>query len=320
MNAPFQGFADAQAALPFVIGQGRNIEAQVYRTRYPAYDYAAVLPVVTEGNAWAIGTQFFTVDTTGEAKFIAGAANDLPFSQVNRATGTHDFAMIGAGWEWNMEEINQASLYGVNLGAEKALGADRNLERKLYSIAMTGATEKNWTGFCNYSGITEADADTTGTGSSTYWADKTVDNILADINTAMGAVRTGSAEVEYVDTMALPPGAFRDLATRRLGAGDGLITLLEYIRRNNIYTAETGRELTILPVRDLATASTAGEGRGVFYRRDPEVIRFHLPMPKMMLQPRQKSLMAYESGVVARTGGVEVRLPKAMYYLDEIAA
>lgn len=59
-------FEDAQAALPFVIAQGRNIETRVYQRRYPAFNYAAHVPVVTEGQPWAIGTTFFTVDTAGE--------------------------------------------------------------------------------------------------------------------------------------------------------------------------------------------------------------------------------------------------------------
>jgi len=38
-----QVYDTAQAAFPFVIAQGRNIETQVYRKRYPAYNYALVV-------------------------------------------------------------------------------------------------------------------------------------------------------------------------------------------------------------------------------------------------------------------------------------
>ncbi|GEC42111.1 hypothetical protein EME01_61830 [Sinorhizobium meliloti] len=48
-----QAFADAQAAFPFVIAQGRNIETSIYQRRYPTFNYGAHVPVVTEGNAWA---------------------------------------------------------------------------------------------------------------------------------------------------------------------------------------------------------------------------------------------------------------------------
>jgi len=84
--------------------------------------------------------------------------------------------------------------------------------------------------------------------------------------------------------------------------------------------AEPDQALTIIPVRELATASQDGGGRMVAYRKSAEVVRFHLPMPKTFIQPRQKSLMGYEAGQIARTGGTEWRLPKAAAYADEVTA
>jgi hypothetical protein len=315
-----QPFADAQAAFPFVISQGRNIEARIYQRRYPTFNYGAHVPVVTEGNAWSIGTMFFTVDIAGEAKFISGAANDLPFSSATRDQAAHDFAMIGAGWEWNLEEVNQAALYGIPLNDVKAMSSSQSIERLLNSIAMVGSTEKNWTGLINSPSVARVDVAATGSGSSTYWSAKTNDQILQDINDLLGSIRDNTLEVEWADSLRLPPEAFRLLNNRRLGAGDGVLNLLDYLRKNNVYTAETGQQLDIQPLRELATASQDGGGRMVAYRRDEEVLRFHLPMPRRVLQPRQKSIMGFEQGVIARTGGTEIRLPGAMAYGDEITA
>lgn len=308
-------FADAQAAFPFVISQGRNIETRIYEKRYPAFNYAQVIPVVTEGNQWAIGTTFFSVDSTGEAKFLSGAGTDMPFGKSTRDSASHDFAMIGHGWEWTIEEINQASLYGINLASTEAMKSAEKVERLLNTIAFTGSTEKNWTGFANSSAVPRADVDTPGT----FWPAKSADQMLTDINEVIGRVRTQSNEVEWADSLALPPVAFRTIATKKVGT-DGAMTVLEYVRKNNVYTAETGQELAIYPVRELATASQDGGGRMVAYRRDPDVVRFHLPMPRTVLAPRQKSIMGFEQGIIARTGGTEWRLPKAAAYADEVTA
>lgn len=311
-----QAFTDAQAALPFVVAQGRNVETKIYKRRYPTLNYAQVVPVVTEGNQWAIGTTFFTVDSVGEAKFISGAGNDIPMNKSTRDQHSHDFATIGSGWDWTLEEVNQAALYGINLSATDAMSATDKVERLLNAIAFKGSTEKGWTGFANDPNVPRADVSTSGT----FWQDKTVDQKLKDVDEVLARVREQTNEVEWADSLALPPGAFRAAATQRLGAGDGLITVLEYLRKNNIYTAETGQPLNIFPVRELATASQDGGGRMVAYRRDEEVVRFHLPMPRTALQPRQKSLMAFETGIIARTGGTEIRLPKSMAYADEVTA
>lgn len=315
-----QVFADAQAAMPFVLAQGRNIETKVYERRYPAFNYGLHVPVVTEGNAWAIGTTFFTVDSTGEAKFLSGSGSDMPFNSATRDQASHDFAMLGSGWEWNIEEINQASLYGLDLNATKAMSAADKVERLLNTVAMTGSTEKNWTGLINNATVSRVDVAADGTGSVTFWSAKTADLILRDVNDLLSSVRENTSEVEWADSLRLPPEAFRLIATKRLGAGDGMVTVLEYIRKNNVYTAETGQALDIQPLRELATASSDGGGRMVVYRKDVEVLRFHLPMPRRVLLPRQKSIMGFETGIIARTGGTEIRLPGAMAYGDEITA
>jgi len=313
-----QHFADAQAAMPFVIAQGRNIETRIYERRYPSFNYAMHVPVVTEGNAWSIGTTFFTVDTAGEAKFLSGAATDMPFNQATRDQASHDFAMIGSGWEWNLEEVNQAVLYNIDLNATKAMSAADKVERLLNSLAMSGSTEKNWTGLINNAAVSRVDVAGTGTGSATFWSTKSSANIVKDVNDLLSSVRENTSEVEYADTLRLPPEAFRYIASTEYGSGNGTLTILEFLRRNNVYTAETGQPLDIMPLRELATASNDGGGRMVVYRRDPEVLRFHLPMPRVVLAPRQKSIMGFETGIIARTGGTEIRLPGAVAYGDEI--
>ena len=315
-----QPFADAQSAFPFVVQQSRNIETRIYQKRYPPYLYGQVVPVVTEGNPWAIGTQFYTADMTGEAKFISGAASDMPYNEVTRDTAAHDYSMVGAAWQWNIEEVNQAALYGIGLQDGKAMAASMSIERLLYNIAMTGSTEKNWTGFVNNGTVSRADVPADGASASTFWSEKDNVEIVRDMNLALTTVRTQTGEVEYADTLALPPEAFRYIASVEYGSGNGTLTILEFFRRNNVYTAETGQPLTILSVRALATASNDGGGRMVAYRRAEEVLKFHLPMPKRVLPVHQKSLMGFEQGAIARTGGTEIRLPGAMTYLDEITA
>lgn len=305
-----QIFSDAQAAFPFVIAQGRNIETKVYQKRYPDYAYSGIVPVVTEGNQWSIGTTFFTVDTAGQAKFLSGKGTDMPFVSATRDQASHDFVMLGAGWDWTIEEVNQASLYSVPLADIKAMESARAVERMLYEIAMAGSTEKNWTGFVNSAVVQRADAAQT-------LAAMTPAQASAAVNAALDAVRTGSSEVEQADTIALPPRVLRKWATQGQGTGDGTLTVLEFIRKNNIYTAENnGAQLRIVSTRELNGAGAGGKDRMVAYRYDADVLRFHLPMPRTVLAPRQSSLMGFEQGLIARTGGTEIRLPGAMAYVD----
>lgn len=306
---------DAQAAYGFVTSQGRNIETAIYKRRYPTIDFASHVPVVTEGNPWAIGTQFRISDMVGKAKFVSGKAKDIPFVKTTRELLSHDFLMIAAGWEWSIEEVEQAQLYGIGVRDDDAMAGDRAVQQKLYDVAMVGDTEVNWTGFANDPNVPVASA------AAGVWSGNTVDEILTDINAGFEAVRDNTNETEMADTLRLPPEAFRFIATKRLGTDGSMGTLLQYIRTNNTYTAETGLPLDIAPLRALADIPDGGDGgRAVYYRKDPEVLRFHLPLPRMVLPVNQVGLMAFEQGLIARTGGTEIRLPKAMFYQDGITA
>lgn len=316
---------DAQAAFAFVTAQGRNLETAIYKRRYPTYDFAQHVPVVTEGNAWAIGTQFRVSDFAGQAKIVSGKARDIPFVKTTRELLSHDFLMIAAGWEWSMEEVEQGMLYNVSVRNDDAMAGDAAVQRKLYDIAMEGDDEVNWTGLVNNASVQQVDAAATGGengggGTSTFWEHKTDTEILYDINLALETVRVESGEVEQADTLRLPPAAFRFIASKSFGSGNGTMTLLDYVRTGNIYTAETGQALDIAPLRALSDAGEGERGRMIAYRKDPEVLRFHLPLPRLVLNVHQVGLMAFEQGVISRTGGTEIRLPGAMAYVDGITA
>jgi len=311
-----QAFQDAQSALGFVIEQGRNIESKVYELKYPDFNYAQHVPVVTEGAEWATGTTFFSTDTVGKAEWLNGSSTDMPFNELLRNKYGRDFYMFGSGWEWNLEEVNQAKLSGIDIGVQKPKGARRTVEQFTYNVAITGSTEKNWTGLINSAEVSRVTIAADGTGSSTLWANKTAAQRYRDMNDLLSGVQTATNEVEYASALRLTPKAFRQLGSTSTGQGDGTLTQLEFFRKNNVYTAQTGQELDIKPLRSLVGAGLGGLDRMMVYRRDEEVVRFHLPMPFKMLMPRQKSLMGFEAGGVSRTGGTEWRLPSAAAYGD----
>jgi len=244
--------------------------------------------------------------------------NDIPLADITRDKHEHSFAMRGIGYEWNLEEINLARMLGQNLPADKAAGARRIAESFLYNLAMTGDTTKGWTGLLNDAAVTAADVAADGESSSKYWTAKTPAQIVRDINEVLVGIHVDTNEVEMADTLILPTEQMLYLASTQMSAGSDT-TLLAFIRANNAYTATTGQELMIRGSRSLATAGTGGVARGVAYWRNPEAVRFHMPMPFRFLPPWQKSSMAWEVAGIMRTGGVEIRLPGAVRYFDEFA-
>lgn len=309
-------FTDASQAQGFVVSQTSNIEAGVYMRRYPSFEYESLVPVITEGNEWARTVTYYSGDIAGKSEWISGGADDIPFADVSRDKHEHAFHMRGIGYRWDLEEINVARMLGDNLPDRKASGARFIAEKFCYFLAFLGDAEKEWTGLFNDPNVEVDPVPADGSGSSMSWLTKDADKILRDFNSAIIGINVDSNEVEMANTVLLPRELIQTMASVRIP--DTQISILKFLRENNVYTGETGQELTIRSNRLLRTAGADGGGRMVAYWRDPQAVRFHQPMPFRFLPPFQVSAMAWEVAGIMRTGGTEVRLPGAVRYLDGV--
>ncbi|WP_395675491.1 DUF2184 domain-containing protein [Inquilinus sp.] len=313
---------DAQQALGFLISQTSGIEAQAYEIQYPDIQYPALVPVDTSANPWAKSVTFFSTDTLGQAEWFHHQAKDLPMADVERSRYEHPVEMAAIGYRYTSEELGQAMLVpGLNLSSDRAAAAVRAYEEFMDGVALRGVppsgTARGWTGLINDPNVTAGLVANDGTGASTAWANKTPDQILRDINALLTGVYTGSLTVEMADTLLLPVARFDVIATTaRTATSD--VTILEHLRRNNTYTAITGAPLTIRAVRGLESVGAGNTGRMVAYRRDPQVVKLHLPMPHRFMAPWQSGPLVFDVPGIFRTGGVEIRRPKAFRYGDGI--
>lgn len=316
MNAPFRAFdGSPQAALGFLVSQVSHIEATVWARRYPAITYSEFVPVDMSANPWAATVSYYSMDMVGSAKWGSGLGNDFPFAETEAAkheTGVH-MALIG--YKYNLEEINQARMLGRSLPDERASAARRAYEEHVQRVAYFGDVAKGFKGLVNYTGIAIVAAPN-GALLSPLWTSKTPNEILADINGIVAAIYIGSNTSEMADTVLLPLAAFSHISVTPV-SGNTTMTILEYIRQNNIYTATTGRPLNIRAMWELDTAGAGATKRAVAYSKDPEILKLHLPQPLDFLAPQQH-LMDFIVPGYFRLGGLDVRRPGAMRYLDGI--
>jgi hypothetical protein len=192
-------------------------------------------------------------------------------------------SMAAIGYGYNLEELGTAQLLGMNLSADKASAARRVAEEKIDAVAFAGDATKGFTGLVNASSPTATTAPADGTASATTFVSKTPDQILRDINGQLTGIFTGTLGAEIADTLLLPYSVLLDLSTRRIDTVNQT-TILEWIEKNNIYTRTTGQPLTIRGVFGyLDTAGASSTKRMVAYRRSPEVLKMHMPMPFQFL-------------------------------------
>ncbi len=307
---------DAQAALGFLLSQVTNIESEVYAIRYADIQYPKLVPVDTSGYPWAKTVTYFTYDQVGQADWMNGDASDMPFAELARTKFETTVESAKIGYRFSLEEVNQAMLIpGMNLSADKAAAAKRAADELVERVVISGDARKGFLGLVNQTVVPQV-AVPNGASGSPLWANKTPAEILADVNNALVGAWSSTNQVELHDTVLLPVPQYGTLAsTPRSSTSD--TTLMTYLQANNVYTSTTGQPLTVRTVRQLAGAGAGGSNRMITYRRDPQVLKFHMPMPHQFFPPQQRMLEFIIPGML-RLGGLDVRLPRGMSYNDGI--
>ncbi|RPH72726.1 MAG: DUF2184 domain-containing protein [Myxococcaceae bacterium] len=307
----------AQQALGFLVSQTSYIEPQVVEVQYPEIQYPTLIPVDTAANEWAKSITYFSSDKVGKAGWFHHLAKDIHIADVERSQFEVGVEMADIGYRYSLQELGQAMMVpGTNLTTERASAARRAYEEFVDNLALRGMSDKNFHGIIDYPGITTVQA-AEGAEGSTDWDSKTADEIMADINAILTGMWTSSAQIEYADTLLLPGEAMTILVSKRVP--DTTLTILDFVASKNIVSFQTGRPIIIRAVRGLEDAGTGGTGRMVAYRRDPAVLKMHIPMPHRFLPVWQTGPLVYDIPGIFRVAGLEIRRPGAVRYLDGIS-
>lgn len=305
-----------QAALGFVVEQTAHIESEVYSIQYPDLTYETLIPVDETAWDWASSVVYFSTDRAGEAAWMNADATDMRYADVAQFKHEQGVHMAAIGYRWNRQEIEWAMKLGIPLSQEKARAAVRASEEMNEKVAFLGDVSRGLVGLFNNATVTRVDAPNDGTGVTRTWSTKTDVQILRDINDNLMAIWSGSNTVEMADTILLPNAAWSTLTTRLIT--NTPMTLLKWVQENNVYTAKTGRPLLIMGQIGLDTAGSGGVGRMIIYRRDPSVLKFHLPMRHQFFDARQIGPFVFDVPGAFRIGGTEIRRPSAVRYVDGI--
>ena len=304
-----------QKALGFLLSQTTYIETAAYEVKYGDIQYPELIPVDTSAPEWIKSVTYYSADGVGKASWFNAKSLDVPNVEMLREKFETTVSMAAIGYRYDLEEIGQAMMLGIRLASDKANMARRAAEEFINLFAFFGDATKGQTGLVNNAAVTTGSAAATGTGATTTWSTKTADNILSDVNTALIGIYTGSLQTEMADTLLLPYAQMLDISTRRIDAVNQT-TILEWIEKNNIYSRTTGQALKVRGVNGLQTAGSGSTPRMVAYRRDPTVVKLHMPMPFRFFPAMQAGPILFEVPGIFRLGGVDVRRPASMRYVD----
>lgn len=295
---PQFNFTDAQAALNFVVNQASYIEREVFAIPYPEIAYAQMIPIDTSANEFAASVTFFTQDLIGKAKFINSNADDFPLANIVRTKFEQSIMDAGIGYEFSLAEIGQAQLMGRSLPTEGATAARLAYEQLVDAVALAG--DSGIEGLYATTGITS-------TAATAAWAGATAAQILGDVNAIIARIVAATGGIHWPNTLVLPLSQFSLIAGKQIDPTNQT-TILEFVQKANAYTARTGQPLSVF-------ADVRLTNKAVCYKRDPMVLKLHMPMPLRFMPPQLINLQVRVPGMF-RFAPLSIRQPKAIQYIS----
>ena len=166
--------------------------------------------------------------------------------------------------------------------------------------------------------VTNSASVATGASGSTTWLSKSADEIRSDVNELLTSVWAASGYVAPPTKLALSPTTFGDISTR-IASDAANTTVLEFLKANNVLTAEKGIQLDIVPVKWLATANLPGAtaDRMVAYSQRADYVRY--PMVPLQSASTQFQGIWIKVPYYGRLGVIETVYPETIGYRDGIA-
>lgn len=170
------------------------------------------------------------------------------------------------------------------------------------------------TGLIN-SSLVSASAVVTGYQGSTLWANKSPDDILNDVNTALEQSWFNSAMAVCPSKLLLPAFQFSLIASRKVSSA-GNVSILKYLEENSIALKVNGKMLDVQPVKWLTGAGTDGEDRMVVYTNEENRVRY--PLAPIRRETAYYHSIRYTAPYLYGLGQLEIPYPTTLGYWDGI--
>jgi hypothetical protein len=261
-------------------------------------------------------------DRTGAAQFMGKGASPRNIPSVGVSLGAMTAPLAWSATSASVTNEDARVYAHGNLGSlSQDLGEVMKVacENLIETATVFGAAEVGFQGWLSYSGITATTAAATGTGNTTTWSTKTAALMVADVNAAIMYVYNATRTIFIPGTVFLPPAQFMLLATTPMVIGTASLaqSALEYLKKNNAYTALRGKEVEIKSIRYLKGAGAGSTDRMVLQDVNPKHQYLPFALPYRMGAPVPEGLGA-TFYAEQKFGSYVILQPGTTLYVDGI--
>lgn len=286
--------AGLNGAMGFDVNVFEQVTARAYDVKMPDIRWNETLPqasVDTSINPGAKLASYRVRDRRGKGAFAAVVGKDTPTVAVtqNKVTIPIEVARVHAQADIDDIRAVATGFEGMNLLTDLGVVMREASERHIEEVFFYGYAGLGFAGYLDYS-LTPATSAGTKAAGGTTWAVATGDEIAKDVNTALGLVYANSKTKFLPGRIEIPPAQMVQIAGQRMGGASGPsgenVTVLNYIKQNNLFTQLTGQELQVEVLTYLTGAGSGGTNRMIVSEWKEENYYMPFSIPFNMLAPQ----------------------------------
>lgn len=257
-------------------------------------------------------------------------SNQIGGVSVDIAKVVHNLNLWYKEIKYTIPELESSAKLGRPIDQYKYDAMRMAYEMQVDQCVYVGSTEIGTTGLANATRVVTPPSGgvaasyvyalPNGASGSALFTKKSPDEILGDFNYMLTQVWKQSGNALMPNRILLPPAQFGYLSTAKISQA-GNVSILKYIKENNIRNAAGEGGLEIYPAKWLVGAGSGGTlgtagayDRAVVYTKDKFRVRF--PMTALQRTPIQYDSIYHKTTYYCRLGSIETPYPETIGYFD----
>ena len=314
-----EGIASGQA---FLVSELEKRDTLI-RTPLNSFTYGRDLPIRV-GGGWdefvsAVSVGYGVTGGSGDGLVHAPGANGIPMVQANFDKGAFKAHVVSAGTRVMWIDMQRGNITGRNLDTVLRDGLRLAYDKHLDQNAYVGFTAYGTTGLINNADVTATQAALNAGGTSRAFKDKTPDEILADINTAiLDAWEAAEYDLDAIPNHIIMPYAQYNYLTTTKVSDLAEKTILTFLLENNVAT-QNGSDLFIGATTWCKGAGTSSSDRmAVYCNKERYVAMDELaPLTRAMTSANSTDF-CYDTAYAANVSETEIFYTQPIVYVDGI--
>lgn len=308
--------ATTDAAGVFLVGELERLDQRYHGplasvTWYRDLDVREDVTIADEFSSFTNSTFATAPSVSGSNKaWVGKVANQIVGVDLDIGKTIQPLTLWAMQLGWTIPELESAQKLGRPVDSQKYEGMMLKYNMDADEQAYIGDSALGLTGLFN-----NVNATNTGNATTGGWATATAAEMIADVqNMLVSAWQASGYAVVPTRVLAAPKGF--SILQSTLVSSAGNMSVLEYLKVNNICYSINGKPLEILPCKWL-TGTTNGNPKGLAatdsmfaYEKNPVRVRYPIvPLMRTPLEFRDlRQLVTY----FGRLGQVEVVYPETV--------